>query len=174
MRVPATCHSTVRPWGQCSQSTQGWLSRAGGRVASLGLWPGRKESCKSLLLLSTSGQGLLLSQGAISTSFPRQGERGPELLISLSSALQGSWGTQRCMRGPRFMEVQREICYLVSETLSLRSLKQSPSPEKTPLSSEEKPDLHKSAGFVSGCTVIQTSEFHKGWKWCVFPSFFFL
>lgn len=70
MRVPATCHSTVRPWGQCSQSTQGWLTRAGGRVASLGLWPGRKESCKSLLLLSTSRQGLLLSQGAISTSPP--------------------------------------------------------------------------------------------------------
>lgn len=48
----------------------------------------------------------------------RQGERGPELLISLSAAWQASQGTQRCVTGPRFVEVQREICYLVGETLS--------------------------------------------------------
>lgn len=175
MRVPAICHSrTLGPaqpkdpwlasqsWGQCSQPSP-W---------DFG-WAGRSPAY-SCFFLSSSRQWLLLSQGAISTSLIGKKEEDLSSLSVLFFALQGSQGTQRCMTSPKFMEVQRKISYLVCEMLSLRSLKQNPSPEKTPLSSEEKPDLHRSAVFVSSCTVMQTPRFPEGLKMVYFLSFFFL
>lgn len=146
-------HPNLPEQGQSSQPSPGDFGQAGGSPA----YP-----CCSL---STSRQWLLLSQGAIST--PPTGKE-KEDLSSLSAFLLPCKALRAHRPGPRFMELQREICSLVAETLSLRSLKQNPSPEKTPLSSEEKPDLHKPSGLVSGCTVMQTPDFQKGWKWCIF------
>lgn len=65
-----------------------------------------------------------------------------------------------------------EICYLMGELLHLRSLKQLPSPEKTPLSSEEKADLQTTVVLVAGCMVVQNPDDQKGQKWCLFPHLF--
>lgn len=78
---------------------------------------------------------------------------------------------QRRMTSPKVLEVQ-EICYLMSETLYLGSLKQLTSPEKTPLSSEERSDLHKVVVLVLDCPVLQKPKFQKGQKWCIFPLLF--
>ena len=132
----------------------------------------KRETYISLLLPEHIEAVAPLISGSDFPISHRQGERGPEFLISVSSALQGSPGTQRRMTGPNFLEVQMETCYLTGEPLPLRSLMQLPSPEKTLLSSEEKPDLQKSVVLVSGCTVMQTSEFQEGQKWCIFPLLF--